>query len=139
MEKVIKKFYFEMATYELNKMHSGLTYGNLTYNSLLYLDVIMSNPNCTVSYLADKLKVNKSAITVKVKELINQGLIIKTQSKEDKRVFYLTITEALKEEYKFCDKIIDKAITQAKNNFKKEDIDTFCKVLDYFSEYLRNE
>lgn len=139
MDTYIRKFYFDMVSNELNSMHSNDYTNNITYNSLLYMDIIAGKEGCTVSFLADMLKVAKSAITVKVRELIGQGLVIKTQSEEDKRVFYLTISETMRREYNLYNHKLKKAVDSVKSKFEEDEIDVFCKVLDCFSESYNNK
>ena len=85
LKKACDQFYLDLIINELRLMNSTNTSNNITYNSLLYLDIIGYKKNCTVSYIADVLNVAKSAVTLKVKELEKMGLVKKTQSEEDKR------------------------------------------------------
>jgi DNA-binding MarR family transcriptional regulator len=62
-------------------------------NDYYYLTTIyyMDNPN--FSQLAGALKLTKPAISAIIRKLTGMGLIGKVQSAEDKRIFYIHVTE----------------------------------------------
>ncbi|MEG2923420.1 MAG: MarR family transcriptional regulator, partial [Oscillospiraceae bacterium] len=71
----VNQFYFDMNLNELRLMAKSKVFPAITYNSLMYLDIIAYKDNCTVSFLADAFNVAKSAVTLKINELIRQGLV----------------------------------------------------------------
>lgn len=89
----VNHFYFQMSLHELRLMHTKGEFGGLSYNSLLYLDVISQREQCTVSTLAQLLHITQPAVTAKVNELVRQGLLEKKQSETDGRVHYLQVCE----------------------------------------------
>ncbi len=137
LKKSITQFFYNMTINELHLMNNKFLSTDITYNSLLYLDIISYTPNCTASYLANVLNISKPAVTVKINELIKQGLIVKTQSEKDKRVYYLNINQEFAHIYEAYDKSMCRAIDDVKEEYTKEEIDTFCKVLNSISiKYL---
>lgn len=80
-----------MALYELRVLNQKDYYKGFSYNSILYLNVISQMESCTTGKLAQALQISAPAATSKVNELIKQGAVIKTQSEDDKRVFYIKI------------------------------------------------
>ena len=105
----INEFYYRMAIYELEMMNGTDYYHGLSYNSLLYLNIIDQMEACTVSKIAEILHITKSAVTVKVNELVKQGLVVKEQSTEDKRVFYLRLNEDMDKIMKNYDHIFERS------------------------------
>lgn len=77
----INHFYYHMALYELQLMSGGDFYNGLSYNSLLYLNVIGQMKDCTVSRLADALCITRAAVTLKVNELVKQGLSLENRTR----------------------------------------------------------
>lgn len=130
----INKFYFDMTINELRLMNSKPLYPDITYNSLLYLDIISFQENCTVSYLAEALNISKSAVTVKINELIRQGFVKKTQSIKDKRIFYLSLNEKIIEEYKIYDQKLHETIKSIEKKYSEAEINIFCEMLDLMSK-----
>ncbi len=59
IKTTIDEFFYTITLNELHLMNTGVLDGTLTYNSLLYLDLIRMKEDCTVSYLADCLHGNK--------------------------------------------------------------------------------
>ena len=90
--KEINDFYYHMALYELQVMNGNDYYNGLSYNSLLYNNVMEQMEECTVSKMADVLKITKSAVTLKINELVKQGVVVKKQSEKDKRVYFLELS-----------------------------------------------
>lgn len=126
----INKFYFTMSINELRLMNNQVIRKDITYNSRLYLDIISYQENCTVTFLANAMNVSKSAVTIKVNELIKQGLVTKTQSDKDKRVFYLNLNECMVKEYGLYDDRFQTAIEEIDAKYTKQDIDKFCGILE---------
>ena len=56
--KEINDFYYHMALYELQVMNGNDYYNGLSYNSLLYINVMEQMEECTVSKMADVLIVD---------------------------------------------------------------------------------
>lgn len=133
--KAIDRLYYNIILNELRMMNESRLYDNITYNSLLYLDLISYTKNCTVSFLANALHVAKSSVTLKVNELIKQGLVEKEQSDKDRRVFYLTVRPEILEEFQNLDRAANYALEQVQKQYSTEEIDHFCEMLDTFSNY----
>lgn len=139
IKNAINQFYFDMTIHELRLMNEENHFGNITYNSLLYLDIIAYKEKCTVSFLADAMNVAKSAVTLKIKELIALGLLTKTQSEEDKRVFYLAVKQEVIDEYKIYDQRLHNAVLEIEGKYSDEQIQTLCQMLEIFSKSFGKE
>ncbi|VDG98431.1 Uncharacterized protein conserved in archaea [Lysinibacillus sphaericus] len=125
----LDEFYYEQILKSLREMNHNKVYGNLSYNSLLYMEVILYNENCTASFLADTLHVARSAVTVKVNELVSKGIVTKTPSVTDKRVNYLNVTPKIVEDYKRMDHSLTQAITEIEDRFSSSEISSFVDML----------
>lgn len=134
LSQALNQFYYNMILNELRLMHTNTLYPNITYNSLLYLDLISCKEPCTVSYLAEALHISKSAVTVKVNELIRQGLVVKEQSKIDKRVYYLTVSPAAMEEYRKYDVKLNFAKQKLKARYSADEMALFCEMMEFFND-----
>lgn len=66
--------------------------GNLTFNDILYLNMIRYIPDCTASKIADAAHVAKSSVTVKINSLCDRGLVVRKRSEDDGRVWYLGLS-----------------------------------------------
>lgn len=140
LEKSLAEFFYSRTLNELRLMNSNKLYPNISYNGLLYLDLISYTENCTVSYLAKMLHISKSAVTMRVNELIEHGWVTKTQSETDKRVFYLSVTKELEEDYYEYDLSLTRIIRKVEKNYTEEEIKMFSQMLgDIREEYLKDE
>ncbi|MEG0077917.1 MarR family transcriptional regulator [Anaerorhabdus sp.] len=137
IKNTIKNYFHEMTLNELHLMNDGTDW-DISYNSLLYLDLINMTPNCTGSYLAEKLNISKAAVTLKLNELIKDGLVVKKQSEEDRRVFYVEVSSESEDYYKQYGKALNRAILKVKEKYDEKEIQIFCAILDEIrSEYIR--
>lgn len=134
----MNRFYFDMVVNEL-RLANYNSYQSVTYNSLLYLDIIAYKEKCTVSYIADILHVAKSAVTLKVKELEKLGLVKKIQSSEDKRVHYLEVNETLLEEYKAYDRVLNGALDEVEKKYSAAELKILFDMLDTINRHFERE
>lgn len=138
LQSKLDRFYLDMVINEL-RLANFSCYEHVTYNSLLYLDIIAYKEHCTASYIADALHVAKSAVTLKVKELEKLGLVHKTRSQEDKRVYYLHVNEKLLEDYKAYDRVLHRALGEIEKTYSPEEVRTFCSMLDIINRHFEDE
>ena len=107
---------------------------DISCNTSMYLDLIKFRDKATVSSIADDLDISKAAVTMKVNELVKQGLVKKVQSEEDKRINYLEVTDTISEDYEIYFRPLRHAIETIREKYTQEKIDVFCEVLETFSD-----
>lgn len=135
LRKALDAFYYSTALCDLQLMNRQFVGKNITYNSLLYLELIFSiKGKCTASRIAELLHVSKPAVTLKINELIRQGLVVKIPDPDDRRQNLLKVNEEAIPKYKIYRRQDNEAISRIKDNFSSEDIQKFCKMLDIISE-----
>ena len=66
----------------------------LTIHQFQYIDAIHQLGEPTITEIADKLKITKASVTTGINKLVDLGYVIKTQSREDRRVFHVSLTKA---------------------------------------------
>lgn len=134
LRKALDAFYYSTALCDLRLMNKQFIDENITYNSLLYLELIFSmNGKCTASKIAELLYVSKPAVTLKVNELIRQGLVTKTVDPEDRRQNFLSVNEEAIPKYKIYRRQDNDAIQKITQRYSEEDIQKFCEMLDIIS------
>lgn len=133
LQDTLQEFYYDMSLNEL-KLARTTAFPNISYNSLLYIDLIYYSGKCTVTYLADKLQITKSAVTLKVNELVKQGLIAREQNSGDRRMNYLSLTDAAREEWQIYDRGLKVAVDKLQQKYGEKDIEVFRKMLDTLCE-----
>lgn len=131
----MNNFYYHMSLYELQLMNGSDYFNGLSYNSLLYINVIEQTENCTVSRLAEMLHITKSAVTIKINELVRQKIVLKEQSTSDKRVFYLKLSPETDELMKNYDRIFQKAEAELRHKYTEEQLALFGDILETISGY----
>lgn len=110
---------------------------DLPYSDVLQLFIINHKKNMTISELAKRLNLSRPATTQKVNELFKKGLVIKTQSLEDKRVTYLSLSEKL-----ISSSNSSKAITlmdRVDENFSEDKKQVFTEILNYMANCLMED
>ncbi len=105
----------------------------LSYINILHLYIISHTEKITVSELADKVNMSRPAITQKVNDLEKLGMIQKRQSKEDKRVFYISISDELRE--MTTNTKMATVLDAVDKKFSKEKKEIFAEMLQYMTDY----
>ena len=135
LRKSLDTFYYSSALCDLRLMNKQFVDENITYNSLLYIELIYTmNGSCTASKLAELLHVSKPGVTLKLNELLRQGLITKTPDPNDKRKNYLSVNDDAIPQYKVFRRQDSEAIRRITDRFTPAEIGKFCEMLDIISE-----
>lgn len=131
----INDFYYHMSLYELQVMNGGDFFKGLSYNSLLYINVIEQMKDCTASKIADALGITRSAVTIKLNELERQGAIVKEKSETDRRVTYVRLSPGMADLLSIYDQIFEKIEEDLRTKYTTEELDLFMKILQDISGY----
>ena len=135
LKKALDSFYYSTALCNLRLMNEKFVDEHITYNSLLYLELIFTmKGECTVSRIADLLNISRPGVTLKVNELIKQGLVTKTPDPDDRRKNYLTVNEEAVQQYKIYRYQDNEAVRRITEKYSVEEIRMFCDMLDMISE-----
>lgn len=137
LKEKMDRFYLDTIINEL-RLANNSSYQNITYNSLLYMDIIAYKKDCTVSYLAKALHVAKSAVTLKVKELEKLGLVFKEQSREDKRVHFLRVNQEVLDRYKEYDAVLYGALDEVEERYQPEQIQLLMDMFDIINQHFEH-
>ena len=126
----LNSFYYSSALCDLRLMNKKFTNPGITYNSLLYLEIIYSmQGKCTASKLAEMLCVSKPGVTSKLNELIEQGLVTKKPDPCDGRKYFLYVNEDKVPQYSVYRRQDDLAVQMITEKFSADDIEKFCAML----------
>lgn len=135
LTKEINDFYYHMALHELQIMNESDYYNGLSYNSLLYINVVAQMENCTVSKIADALNITRSAVTIKLNELAKQGAIVKTQSEDDKRVFFIKLSPDMEKKTRIDDRVFCRIGADLQKKYSQRQLKLFQEILHTISTY----
>ena len=138
----IDKLYHDMAVADLRLQNIDNTGAKLTYNSMLYLDIIYAHQGeYTASKIADILHVARPSVTQKINELEKMGYVTKKQSKVDKRVYYLYVDECnLPKEYTEMDiKVENEILKIFSEKYSQEEINKFYDMLSIIGDVYLEE
>lgn len=135
LEKEIARYYYSSALCDLKLMNEKIIEGGISYNSLLYLELIFCmDGKCSVSDIAKLLNISKPAVSLKINELIKQGLVTKKTDPKDKRRNFLYVNDKSMPKYKIYRTQDNLAIKTIKENYTKEEIDKFCEMFSILTE-----
>lgn len=137
----LNRYYYDTTVCDLRQL-SRSAGGELSYNSIMYLDVISYQHQqglCTVSTLAATLRISKSAATIKVNDLEKLGLVTKTRSQRDRRVVHLNVTPQVYQSLRAYDAPFQRAARAVEEAFSQEEIAAFCAILDRFTQEYSKE
>ena len=135
LRKALDAFYYSTVLCDLRLMNKNFVDESITYNSLLYLELIYSlEGKATASQIADMLHVSRPGVTLKINELIRQGLVTKTTDPEDRRKNYLSVNEEAMPKYKVYRRQDDEAVARITSRYTPTEIERFCEMLNIISQ-----
>lgn len=128
LKTALDAFYYSTVLCDLRLMNKQFVDETLTYNSLLYLELIFSmKGKCTASRIANLLQVSKPAITLKINALIRQGLVLKVPDPDDRRQNILTVNEEAVTEIQSLPQAGHEAIARSKKIFPRKRSSNFAE------------
>ncbi|MGV3003783.1 MarR family winged helix-turn-helix transcriptional regulator [Aerococcus urinaeequi] len=108
----------------------------LSYSDTLLLFIIKYKNRMAISELAEYINLSRPAVTQKVNALEKRGLVVKTQSTKDKRVFYLSLSEKVLEN---CNNArMTDILDEAEKNFSEQEKKVFVNILQFITDYILN-
>lgn len=92
LEKAVDHFAQMVSQFEAMAVHETELM-SLSVRQMLYLEAVAQVGQPTFSELAGRLGVSKPSVTAIIGKLIQMGILEKVQSGEDRRVFFINLTE----------------------------------------------
>ncbi len=134
LSKALDKLWHDMSLAELKKLHDSTNLAKLSYHDTLYLNMIDCYPNkYTSSKIADLLKITRPSVTQRINELEKKGYVVRTQSIEDKRVFYLSLNPRSDYVLDISQKEENNIYTEFIQKFGAGNLNLFCEMIDFIS------
>lgn len=135
--QAINKITHDSAFYELKRLYSNDKKSQLSYHDTLYLNIIEAHPNrYTSSQIADLLNITRPSVTEKINQLCKKGYILRTQSPNDKRSFYLSINPDSPKDYEMVSEYQNEIEAMILDKFGPEKVEIFCELTEYLSELI---
>lgn len=111
----------------------------LTALETFCVEVIYALNHPTVNQFAEFLKISQANAAYKVGKLVEKGYIRKIQSEQDKREFYLEITDKFMEYYNVSTAFVKTIGERIGKRFSGADLDKLGEVLTIISDELMPE
>ena len=134
MREAFERFMRAVDMDQYNEMKNSDWGKETSYINILHLFVIGHSERTTVSELAEKLGLSRPAVTQKVNELEELGLIQKVQSTQDKRFFYISLSDKVKmsSHSTKTHSILD----EVENVFSEDKKAVFKEILNFMADYV---
>lgn len=138
--ETLNKFFHDLTLNELRLMNQSMTSKTVTYNTLLYYDLIATHQGeYTASAIADLLHVSKPAVITKINEMIQQGYLYKVQSHEDKRIYHLFAhTEGIRDEMRYK-KMDDGILEILESHYSEAELEKFCDMIGFVGKLYKEK
>ncbi|SHH56632.1 DNA-binding transcriptional regulator, MarR family [Anaerosphaera aminiphila DSM 21120] len=102
-------------------------------------EVIYALDRPTINEVGKFLRISQPNITYKVNNLVKKGYVKKVQSEEDKREYFLELTDKFYKYNNIRNEYMDIVLRRAKNRFTKEEVDQLERMLYIISDELMPE
>lgn len=103
------------------------------------VEVINALGRPTISELTNFLEISQPNTAYKVASLVKKGYVRKVQSKEDKREFYLELTDRFQNYQRIKNEYIHTVIDRMEAELSKEDLEKFEEILERISNEFMPE
>lgn len=139
---IIYKFVLGYNDY-MNTRHNYTSEETLTMLEAHLLTDICDHENCTVTSLASTWDRSVSATSQTVRRLMSKGLVVRENSRENGKVFYLKATEKgfrISDEHKRYD-VLDtiKTVKRLLKSLSMEEIEVMFKAVGCYADLLQKE
>lgn len=111
----------------------------LTATETFSVEVINALGRPTISELTNFLEISQPNTAYKVASLVKKGYVKKIQSEEDKREYYLEVTDKFDKYQDIKNEYIYEVMGRIKKELPKEDIEKFTEILDKISNEFMPE
>ncbi|KAF1086039.1 putative HTH-type transcriptional regulator YusO [Sporotomaculum syntrophicum] len=126
--KIIARYYDrldELGQIFLRRLHQeieGTLPNAITGNQFMMMKIISVRGRATVSSVADDLRVSLSAVTAQVDRLCKMGMVVRSRSEEDRRVVWLTLTNAGQDVVDICDAARQRVMQRYLGHLDEQDL-----------------
>lgn len=131
------RFSMAASVMELRMMHDDPSFDiPMSYKDALYLNMITMTPGCTASKLARMACVTKPTVTARINGMVSRGLVTRTRSEEDGRVFTIEPSELMVHAYERETEVLSDIEARLVERFGERRVSEFAEVLDEVSRLL---
>lgn len=134
LEQELERFYSSIRMSELR--FSDRFGSDVDYRSLLYLDLIRYEEDCTASMIAEMLGVDKSTVSKKIDSLVSRGMAVRIRDPDDRRIQRLALSDEWRAMYDVNDAPYDRALERLEKELSDSERAVVCRALAIFSEEL---
>ena len=107
--------------------------GDMSYKTVIYMDLIWSNPGCTVGRLAEILGIDKAAVSRKIDVMVRQGLVVKGSEGRSRPLCLSDRWQALYDAY---DAPYRRAVEAIESEMSPQEVEVVCRALRIMSDRL---
>lgn len=112
---------------------------SLTTVETYCIEIIHAMGTPTIGEFASFIQISSPNAAYKVNSLIKKGYLTKVQSEDDKREYYLEVTDKYKNYYNLSANYIKKVTDRMKERFTPEEMAVFQRILTVISSELMPE
>lgn len=112
---------------------------SLTSTEIFCAEVINALVMPTITELAEFMEVSGPNMAYRVARLTKKGYVNKIQSEDDKREYYLEVTDKFYKYYDVRNQYIKTVLDRVVEKFPEEDIDVLTHILNIMSKELMPE
>lgn len=112
---------------------------SLSSTEIFCVEVINALGMPTISELAEFMEISGPNMAYRISNLMKKGYVNKVQSKDDKREYFLEVTEKFYNYYDIRSEYINTVLDRVAERFPNEDIEVLAEILSVMSNELMPE
>lgn len=106
----------------------------LSYRDILYINLILLTPGCTVSKLAEMLRVSLPTVTRRINTMEERGIVVRRKQEGDGRFKTIELSDRLMELFGDQEATVAGAMDDLAEAYSAEEVERFCEMLDFVVE-----
>ena len=141
IENLFNRIYDKFKIHFYRNVFEKLQSGELPLTTLetLCIEIIYALDRPTVSEFAKFVGISRPNAAYKINSLARKGYLRKMQSSEDKREYYLEVTEKYLEYYNISSRYMKLVMDRIEQRFTREELETLNRIMDVTNRELMPE
>lgn len=141
IENVFNRIYDKFKIHFYRSVFEKIQSGELPLTTIetLCIEIIYALDRPTVSEFAKYVGISRPNAAYKINSLAHKGYLRKVQSSEDKREYYLEVTEKYLEYYDISSRYMKVVLERIEQRFTQEELEILNRIMDVTNRELMPE
>ena len=134
MSLKVKLFYYRKVLRRVQDKDTALSADEAYCVDAIY---VLGRP--TIGEFAHYVQISPQSAAYKDNNLVRKGFITRTRGNDDKREFFLEVTDKFTEYHETCDEVVGEIADMLREKFSEEDVEKLAAMVAFISNEVSSE